>query len=179
MTMKKIFATLVVCFCFTLIGSNKVYASTFVDLSEKRLKDYDDEYQSDSAASRFIRINLENYIQIIYERTGEEVTWIMHNLNDNQSLQIIMMYENGDIKTYNANDIVCKSHKYFRAGTIMQNPYPEDLGFPFNVNMKDTIITRNKFSEEAVGYGSFRRLNLDMYIIENSIEEENHHKLTF
>ena len=29
------------------------------------------------------------------------------------------MYENGEIKTYSSNDVVCKSHKYFKAGAIM------------------------------------------------------------
>ena len=176
--MKKIFATLVV--CFVLMGSSDVYALTPADLKnpEERFQDYDEEYLTDSAVSGFIADHLRNYIQIIYERTGEKVTWIMHNLNDNQSLQIILMYENGDIKTYNANDIICKSHKYFRAGTIMQNPYPEDLGFPFKAKVEDIIITRNKFSEEATGYESFEYLNLDTIIIEKGIEEKSHHKLT-
>ena len=37
--------------------------------------------------------------------------------------------------------------------------------------MKDTIITRNKFSEEAIGYERFKQLNLDTFIIEKGIEE--------
>ncbi len=177
--MKKIFATLVV--CFVLMGSSDVYALTPADLKnpEERFQDYDEEYLTDSAVSGFIADHLRNYIQIIYERTGEEVTWIMHNLNDKQNLQIILMYENGEIKTYSSNDVVCKSHKYFKAGAIMNKNALKDLGFPF-VHMSDNIITRNKFSEEAIGEGIIKKPDFDTFVIEDTIiEKTTHHKLVF